>query len=109
MKKYFLKNHRVSSVIYHKIHHWLRTEFGKANKCENENCPSGSSYFEWSLRSGKEYEMKKENFWMLCRRCHAKMDITEETIRRCREARAKNEYFKNRYFNRWTGEWFSIA
>ena len=60
------------------IHKWLNRYYGKANKCEKEDCLKKSSYFEWSLKKGKKYLRKKNNFWMLCRKCHTKYDMTRK-------------------------------
>lgn len=65
--------------IYHAIHHWLRKNFGKADRCENKNCNNKSKNFNWALKSNLDYEYKRENFIKLCRSCHAKIDCTEET------------------------------
>ena len=37
---------------------------------------------EWSLKKGKEYAMDMDNFLEMCRSCHKKYDITEETIKK---------------------------
>lgn len=57
------------------LHSWLRTNFGKASKCENRKCNNIHPYrYEWALLKGKKYERKRENFWMLCRKCHMYYD-----------------------------------
>ncbi len=62
------------NVSYEAIHFWINRNYGKANKCENINCLKLSNKFEWSKIKGKEYERKRENFWMLCIFCHRKYD-----------------------------------
>ena len=57
------------------IHDWLKREFDKANKCENGKCLKRSVVYEYALLKGKEYERKRENFWMLCKSCHKKYDV----------------------------------
>lgn len=59
---------------YARIHQWLAYNFGKANKCQFKKCENGSKKYEYSLISGKPYEKKRRNFWMLCRDCHRKYD-----------------------------------
>jgi len=58
------------NVGYDGMHHWLKTTFGKADKCENPDCKGKSKTFEWSLLKGKKYERRRENFWQLCVICH---------------------------------------
>lgn len=65
-------------VSYTGIHAWLKINFGKANKCENPNCPKKSKYFQWSLKKGFKHSHKRENYWELCIPCHLKYDFTEE-------------------------------
>ena len=66
---------------YFAYHVWLKTYFGKANKCENPDCvyprknragkitykPKG---FNWALIKGKEHGHFRENYKMLCISCH---------------------------------------
>lgn len=60
---------------YQSIHMWLRYHFGKADKCENENCEfKKPKRFEYALKKGSEYEYKRENFMMFCASCHRKYD-----------------------------------
>lgn len=61
-------------TIYQSIHVWIRRRFGKANKCENLKCLKLSSKFEYALKRGKKYERKRENYIMLCHRCHTNYD-----------------------------------
>ena len=66
---------------YHAIHFWLQRLYGKADKCENEGCTGKSNSYEWALKSGLEYERKRESFIQLCKSCHRKYDLTEEELR----------------------------
>lgn len=61
-------------VGYTMIHRWLRKIYGRAKKCENEECAGKSKTFDWSLLKGKTYQRIRANFWMLCRGCHLKYD-----------------------------------
>ncbi len=67
---------------YQAIHYWLRKNYGKADKCKNEDCEGISNTYSWSLKKGLGYEYKRENFEMLCRSCHAKLDMTESGKKR---------------------------
>lgn len=73
---------RGSEVGYHGIHKWLKLHFGKADKCESENCPRISGVFQWAKKTECKYERKRENFIMLCAPCHAKYDFTPEKRKR---------------------------
>lgn len=64
-------------ITYNSLHHWLRDKYGSANKCEHTSCKRESKFFNWSLKKGKEYEKKRENFWQLCRQCHFLYDLKE--------------------------------
>ena len=59
---------------YAAVHMWLKTKFGKANKCEWKECKGRSKTFQWALIFGKKYEKKRENFFMLCSPCHCHYD-----------------------------------
>ncbi len=52
--------------------------YGKAYKCESKKCKHKSKIYDWTKLKNKEYEFKRENFWMLCRSCHVKYDYTQE-------------------------------
>lgn len=68
----------VSEKEYVQIHYWLRKNFGRAEICDNEDCPKKSKIFDWALKTGFKYEKKRENFRCLCRSCHVKYDWSEE-------------------------------
>ena len=65
---------------YARIHRWLKNNFGIAIKCDNNLCEGKSINFQWALVKGKKYEKNRENFIQLCKSCHSKYDITEETF-----------------------------
>lgn len=67
------------NVKYQAIHSWLRINFGRANKCENQDCNGQSKTFEWILIKGRIYERKRENFKMMCKSCHHRYDMSKET------------------------------
>ncbi len=64
-----------AGITYNSLHWWIRKEFGSANKCEHPNCERVSKFFNWSLKSGREYDRDINNFWQLCRKCHFKYDL----------------------------------
>lgn len=57
------------------IHIWLVKNFGRASICEQCGMLNAKIY-DWSLLKGFKYERKRENFWMLCRKCHRNYDGT---------------------------------
>lgn len=61
------------SMTYGAIHDWLRDNFGPATECEK--CFSIENV-QWAKKHGKEYDRKRENFWMLCVLCHLEYDKT---------------------------------
>jgi hypothetical protein len=78
--------------FYSSIHKWLAYKFGKANHCENKNCPKKSVGFHWALIRGKKYEFKRKNFKQLCYSCHKRYDVTD----RFRENARKSSYLLKR-------------
>lgn len=63
------------AVGYSGIHWWLRETFGNANHCDNAKCLSKSKRFEWAKLKGKGYQRKRNNFFQLCKSCHATYDM----------------------------------
>lgn len=59
-------------------HSWIRKHFGKANKCENESCLGKSTVFDWANTNNHAYTRKREDYKMLCRQCHLKMDWSKK-------------------------------
>ena len=57
-------------ISYSSVHNWLRKNFGNAHKCENKQCKNPSQAFQWAKLKGKDYDFKRDNFVMLCGRCH---------------------------------------
>lgn len=55
---------------YWNLHQWLRRKYGSAFLCENNCGESRKGYFEYALIHGKKYERNRENFKMLCKKCH---------------------------------------
>ncbi len=75
---------------YQAIHMWLNKNFGKANKCENKNCPKTSKKYHHALRKGFKHEHKRENYIMFCAKCHFDYDITND--RRKKQANSLRGY-----------------
>ena len=71
-------NWQGDSVGYHGIHGWLKTRYGKANKCEMINCKRVCKKYEWALKKGRKYMRVRNNFTELCVSCHKKYDMTPE-------------------------------
>ena len=65
---------KLETAEYNKIHAWLFTKHGSAEKCENETCSGTSRNFQWALKAGKRHEKKRENYLQLCIYCHRRYD-----------------------------------
>ena len=77
---------------YAAIHYWLRNKYGRATKCEGKNCSGISVEYQWAKLREKQYARKRGNFMQLCRSCHARYDITEETRKKMsRVAKARRK------------------
>jgi len=59
---------------YFAIHVWLKSNYGKADHCESENCPGSCEKFEWALKKGKKHSHNKSYYLQLCKSCHMKYD-----------------------------------
>jgi hypothetical protein len=55
---------------YNHIHTWLRRHYGLADRCENLQCYNPSKSFYWAKVKGRQYDYNRDNFVMLCGRCH---------------------------------------
>jgi hypothetical protein len=88
-------NWRGSKATYPAFHCWLRSNFGSANKCENPNCLGISKNYDWALIHGKTYDHIKDNFIQLCRSCHVKYDMSEETKKKISKgvSKQRKEWF----------------
>jgi len=67
---------------YQAIHIWIRTHWGSSYKCENIDCEGKSKQYQWALKPNRKYTRNRKDYEMLCRSCHRKQDITEETKRK---------------------------
>lgn len=77
-----LAKNSISSHEYENIHMWLRRKYGLANKCEGKNCKKESKRIEWALINGKEYGRDRDNFMMLCVKCHRLYDGIPDKMRK---------------------------
>lgn len=75
---------------YYAIHSWLILHYGKANMCTNTNCDGVSNVYHWAKLLGFKYERKRDNFVMMCAKCHRKYDYTPESTKRSMETMKKN-------------------
>ncbi len=76
-------------VGYHGIHSWLKNYYGKADRCENNNCPIKCLKYEWALLKSCKYERRRANFIRLCVSCHKKYDLPK-----VRKKSITRHYFK---------------
>lgn len=74
---------------YEYAHKWIHQNYGKATKCEVQECPKKSVNYEWSNVS-REYKLERQDWKQLCRSCHVKYDITPETKEKIRAAQMGN-------------------
>lgn len=58
---------------YQAVHIWLRTKYGKANKCESKECLGKSKTYDWANISGV-YSRNPRDYKQMCRSCHWKLD-----------------------------------
>lgn len=90
------KRFKGDKIGYSGIHSWLRINYGRANKCENKKCPyKNKKRFEWALLKTKNYQRRRENFWMLCRGCHASYDMKNKRKITTRELKKLNKFHTN--------------
>lgn len=60
---------------YQAKHMWIRRNYGKADRCENQACTyKNPKTFHWANLSG-EYQRERSDYVMLCPSCHKKMDL----------------------------------
>lgn len=79
------------SAKYQALHVWIRSHYGKAQRCENPSCEGKSTQFQWALKKGRKYSRNRDDYLQLCRSCHRKYDITEEF--RKKTAQIKRKFF----------------
>lgn len=74
-----LKKHgKLRGGGYFAVHAWLRNHFGKADRCESDDCSGESKTYHWAKLHNKEYIHNRENFIRLCVSCHRKYDMTAD-------------------------------
>lgn len=70
------KNHKWkgNKVGYIALHDWIKRYYGKASKCESEDCAyKNPRLYHWANISGK-YKRDISDWKQLCPSCHKKMD-----------------------------------
>lgn len=76
-KRFFGEEHpswKGDDVGYEGIHSWLRREFGRAKRCQNEACTKeGRQVFHWANLTGI-YNRVLKNWAQLCATCHNRFD-----------------------------------
>lgn len=77
LREVHFSRHGITSSEYVSVHYWLKSRFGKADRCESDKCAGKSKKYTWALIKGKKYERKRDNFMKLCYTCHAIYDCTE--------------------------------
>lgn len=85
------------NIGYKALHLWLSVNFGKANKCEHPDCLHKSEQYEWAKIKDLPYARKRENFWMLCVKCHGKYDVRTEESKKKRSNSLKG----HKSWNNW--------
>lgn len=69
----------LTSIEYDKIHTYIRRNYPKASKCENEKCTHKSpKMFHWALKKGRTYSTNLEDYIQLCPSCHSKYDASPD-------------------------------
>lgn len=76
---------------YEYAHKLVRVNYGKASRCTSQTCDGIPRRFEWANIS-HEYKLDIIDWRQLCRSCHAKFDITEDTIKKNRAAAMGNTF-----------------
>lgn len=97
---YFYNTHDITLQEYGAVHYWIRRNFKKPSFCQGVDCKGISKRLEWALKRGKEYEKKRGSFLCLCKSCHSKYDITENTRRKIGEARRGVKYRREQLLTR---------
>lgn len=58
---------------YFTVHIFIHRRYGKANTCENKNCPKKSFKYEWANKT-RRYLRDKDDWMQLCVSCHRLFD-----------------------------------
>lgn len=110
-KGHIPKNYKGENASYSAKHKWIKYHFGKATRCENEECKfKNPRRFEWANISGK-WKLLRSDYKQLCPSCHRKFDFgnyckkghplfgknlrIKRLVRICRIC--QNEYRRKRY------------
>lgn len=65
------------------VHQWLYANYGNPRICEGVKGMEcrGSTWYDWALKTGKQYIRDRNNFLRLCRSCHRRYDLTPSKIK----------------------------
>lgn len=85
---------------YTAVHRWLKDNHENKQICEMPECEGKSNQYEWSKKIGCAYEKKRENFWRLCKKCHARYDAPEKNIKNLETCSQPNYPKKRRVQNK---------
>lgn len=79
---------------YKAIHTWLTKNYSKGISCENSEELLHSKKLTWAKKKGLEYERLRENFIVLCTKCHHSYDNIPANLK-AKENWKKPEYREN--------------
>ena len=80
---------------YRAIHAWIRSNYGKADKCEGKTCKGICKNYQWANLSGK-YRRDIKDYIMLCRSCHIQFDNMPKKISKTLTGRKMPEETKRK-------------
>ena len=80
------RSSEIGQGAYSSIHHWIRKNYGSASHCEATDCTKKSLRFQYALKRDCQYAKNRENYMQLCSSCHAKYDLTPQSIERRRKS-----------------------
>lgn len=55
-------------------HCWINKYYGKSDRCDNPKCSGESKHYEWANLKNHKHTRKKEDYMMMCRKCHSIFD-----------------------------------
>lgn len=103
IKKVSGKNHwnwKGTKVGYIALHQRIQKKFGKANKCENQECSKTSNKFEWANKNHK-YSENQKDWKQLCKPCHARFDRKTPEFCNCGKKHYAKKLCRKCYQKKW--------
>lgn len=64
---------------YDRVHSWIKSNYGNADRCESSDCNGKSNSYHWAKLHSASYDYNINYFVMLCQSCHKKYDMTDKT------------------------------